>query len=341
MNIATIKVNAVTASVERQEPVPRGLVGGTVTIHYEDPIWNELNKTAVFRGAVTRDVLNVSEVVEIPWETVENAGKTLYIGFYGCSEDGTVVVPTIWAELGRIQGAADPSGDISADPSPDVWGQIQSLIGNLSRLDTENKDTIVDAVNETLAQGGADPSEVKAIVEACLKDIGTGADVYLLGEGETLADAPERADVVIDPNGASDEGQLQTLIVTLAENADGTFTASHSASEILSVVEAGGNAVVITGDDGLITKLPVVLVAEFIAVFAFSTATENGVGCIMASIDNEKVATFSDETYSAFPNPKALTINGTSYKGDAPVDMTEAVNALIDTKLGVIENGAY
>lgn len=40
-------------------------------------------------------------------------------------------------------------------------------------------------------------------------------------------------------------------------------------------------------------------------------------------------------------NPYAMTINGTTYDGSSAVDMTEKINALIDTKLGVIENGSY
>ena len=44
---------------------------------------------------------------------------------------------------------------------------------------------------------------------------------------------------------------------------------------------------------------------------------------------------------STLPNPSALTINGTAYNGATAVDMTDIINALIDSKLGVIENGSY
>ena len=44
---------------------------------------------------------------------------------------------------------------------------------------------------------------------------------------------------------------------------------------------------------------------------------------------------------AALPNPAAMTIGNTSYNGSTAVDMTNAINALIDTKLGVIENGTY
>lgn len=202
MEIASVKVDAVTARVESCKPIPRGLVGGTVKLSYADPIWEKLNKTVVFRGAVTKDVVSVSDSVEIPWETLERVGKTLYIGFYGRDTAGSIVVPTVWASLGTIESAADPSGDASAEPSPEVWEQLQAMIGSLSDLETEDKDTVVAAINEALAKGGVDEAEVKTVVLDCLEAVGTGADIYVLADGETLADAPEKAEVVIDPSGA-------------------------------------------------------------------------------------------------------------------------------------------
>ena len=41
------------------------------------------------------------------------------------------------------------------------------------------------------------------------------------------------------------------------------------------------------------------------------------------------------------PNPYALKIGNESYDGQRTVDITNAVNILIDAKLGVIENGSY
>lgn len=41
---------------------------------------------------------------------------------------------------------------------------------------------------------------------------------------------------------------------------------------------------------------------------------------------------------TALKNPKALSINGTTYDGSAAVDMTEKINALIDAKLSAITN---
>ena len=53
-----------------------------------------------------------------------------------------------------------------------------------------------------------------------------------------------------------------------------------------------------------------------------------------------KVAVTSDIPTS-LKNPQSLTINNTKYDGSGAVDMTSAINALIDAKLGGIENGTY
>ena len=54
----------------------------------------------------------------------------------------------------------------------------------------------------------------------------------------------------------------------------------------------------------------------------------------------EKVANES-AIPTALKNPCVLTINGKEYDGSEAVDLTEQVNALIDIKLGEIENGTY
>lgn len=47
------------------------------------------------------------------------------------------------------------------------------------------------------------------------------------------------------------------------------------------------------------------------------------------------------EIPATLPSPGALTIGEQSYDGSSDVDMTTIINALIDSKLGVIEDGSY
>ena len=171
MIIAEVKVAKTTCELIRLAPIPRGIVGAAVTVKYTDPAWDGIQKTVVFRSAVTKDVLDACSEVIIPAEVVSRAGINLYMGVYGVDSANNVVIPTIWAELGMIQPAATPSGDTSTSPALPVWAQIQAAIGNLDDLDTDAKSSLVAAVNEALTKGGGevDPAEVQKIVEDYLK----------------------------------------------------------------------------------------------------------------------------------------------------------------------------
>ena len=179
MKIAEVRVSGCRCETVRLEPIPRGIVGAVVAVEYTDPAWDSLRKTVVFRGAATKDVLDAGNEIVIPAEVVSKAGGSLYMGVYGVDAENHVAIPTIWTELGVIQGAATPSGDASTAPSLPVWAQIQAMVGDLGTLDTEAKSNLVAAINEALTTGGEiAPAEVQRIVEDYLKTnpLGTGAD---------------------------------------------------------------------------------------------------------------------------------------------------------------------
>ena len=178
MKIAEVRVSGCRCETVRLEPIPRGIVGAVVAVEYTDPAWDSLRKTVVFRGAATKDVLDAGNEIVIPAEVVSKAGGSLYMGVYGVDAENHVAIPTIWTELGVIQGAAAPSGDASTAPSLPVWAQIQAMVGDLGTLDTEAKSNLVAAINEALTKGGEiAPAEVQRIVEDYLKanPPGTGA----------------------------------------------------------------------------------------------------------------------------------------------------------------------
>jgi len=145
MELARIRVKDVRAMPECVKEVPRGITGATVRFEYLSPVWDNLNKTVVFRGCVTKDVLNAGDVVAIPAEVVARAGKKLYVGVYGVDAENNVVIPTIWADLGTIQGAADPSGDESTDPCLPVWAQLEGRIKDLEHNGTGGGGLIINS----------------------------------------------------------------------------------------------------------------------------------------------------------------------------------------------------
>ena len=105
MKIAEVRVSGCRCETVRLEPIPRGIVGAVVAVEYTDLAWDSLRKTVVFRGAATKDVLDAGNEIVIPAEVVSKAGGSLYMGVYGVDAENHVAIPTIWTELGVIQGA--------------------------------------------------------------------------------------------------------------------------------------------------------------------------------------------------------------------------------------------
>lgn len=155
MEIARIDVTGVRARAIVYRPIPVGMIGGTVRFVFNDHLWDGLNKTVVFQaGDVTKDVLNPGELVVIPPEITMQVRRNVLVGVYGTDAQQNLVIPTLWATIGRVQDATSPSGDSSTDDSLPVWAQLQGMIGNLEDLDTTEKNNLVAAINEAMTKGG-------------------------------------------------------------------------------------------------------------------------------------------------------------------------------------------
>ena len=174
-NITRIKINNNSAEIVEQEFYTSGMVGAKIAFQFSEE-WNGLTKTAVFRtDHLQKDVLNVTNVCTIPHECLEKAGERLVVGVYG-TNGNDIVIPTIYVSLGRIKQGADPSGDVSADPSLPVWAQIQEIIGNLNDLDTEAKNNLVEAINE-----------VKHTVDSKQDKLIAGDNITIAADGKTIS----------------------------------------------------------------------------------------------------------------------------------------------------------
>ena len=110
-----------------------GMVGAEVEFSFDEP-WDTLTKCAVFTdGMETRDAVVKENRCTIPHEVLTLGGRVLCVGVYGTNETGDVVIPTVYADVGMIRPGADPSGDESYSPTPDVTTQI---LNRLERLES-------------------------------------------------------------------------------------------------------------------------------------------------------------------------------------------------------------
>lgn len=154
------------------ETITSGSVNAYDVYFQFDSNWTGLSRTAVFSaGEIKKSVLlDDTGYCTIPWECMQESSRTLYAGVYGTKSDEegteTVVLPTMWIDLGVIEEGAT-LGDSAQPPTPDVYSQIlavaqeavnlagsvQDSVGNLADLETSAKDSLVDAINEIYESG--------------------------------------------------------------------------------------------------------------------------------------------------------------------------------------------
>ena len=177
MELAKMEVSRAEIRKVHRGKLTSGMVGAEIAFSFDDA-WDGLNRIAVFKaGGTVKDVLLVGESCVIPHEVLERPVH-LVVGVYGTDADGSVVIPTVWADLGMVEQGAKPSGEISKKPTPEVWAQILGMIGDLKKLNTEDKSSLVAAINEVLRKG-ADPEEVERIVGAYLAENGIGGGIHI------------------------------------------------------------------------------------------------------------------------------------------------------------------
>lgn len=144
-----IEVYSTHAVIRSQQPLTVGLTGASAHFAFGKP-WDQLIKTAVFRqGEKTVTVADIGQQVELPWEVLTLPGVPVMIGVYGTDPEGKLVIPTLWAETEPVRPGADPQEGVTpADPTAPVWAQMQSNMGSREQLNTNDKTSLVAAINE-------------------------------------------------------------------------------------------------------------------------------------------------------------------------------------------------
>lgn len=151
----TFYFSGADGNMKESEILTSGMVGKQVKLEFS-PEWDGLQKTVVFSaGSVTRDAIWRGEVVTIPYEVLAHPLQQLYVGVYGVSADGALVIPTIRASGPEIQPGVNPSDDPGTNPDAEVWVQMQQQLGDLTRLNTDDRENLVAAINELATKSGS------------------------------------------------------------------------------------------------------------------------------------------------------------------------------------------
>ena len=169
----------------QSEPLTSGMVGQPIEIGYSAD-FEGLTLTAVFtNGKTTIDVLNPGNQCVIPHEVLDTVGEVVKVGIYA-TRGNELVIPTVYATIGVVLKGADPSGDVSIDPTLPVWAQTQAIIGNLNNLTTEAKNNLVAAINEV--KETADDKQDKLIAGENITISADGKTISATGGGASLTE---------------------------------------------------------------------------------------------------------------------------------------------------------
>ena len=155
MTHINIKISKAVATAEKDGIITTGMVGVPVSFMF-DSWWDGLIVTAVFKGSgapISVPLLGATDTV-VPWEVLKRPSTLLRIGAEGRLPDGTLVIPTTWATVGIVMSGANATDDLAKPPTPTAFDRIMSQIGNMNDLATEDKSSLVAAVNEAMEKGG-------------------------------------------------------------------------------------------------------------------------------------------------------------------------------------------
>lgn len=175
------------------------LVAGTVNEYTAsftfDDSWDGYQRTAVFSCNRCGDILEREQLLTddaclVPWEVLY-PGTYLRVGVSGI-KDGSRL-PTIWTTRALfVNPGAGPSKE-SAAPSPTLVEQLMTRMGNLADLDTEDKSSLVAAINEICGTGGGSGVSV---TDAAIND--DGHLIITLSSGNAID-----AGYAVGPTGAT------------------------------------------------------------------------------------------------------------------------------------------
>ena len=164
----TFEFTGVEGRMTGSEILTSGMVGKTVQILFDDS-WTNLTKTLVFRaGQIQVTVPGDTSPAVIPAKVLAHPFQKLFVGVYGTDRYGNLVIPTLMAEGPMIRyGTTDE--ELPAD-SALICRKLQAQIGNLNHLQTNDKTSLVAAINElTNRQGSGMSKEAITLLIAILR----------------------------------------------------------------------------------------------------------------------------------------------------------------------------
>ena len=156
------RIDGVELKISEREPLLAGTVGlNKISLSFSDE-WAIFTKQIDFTNEQSGETRRISAevgVCTVPWELLKAEGDiTCYVR--GIGSDGRLVLRTNEANLGTVLGGDDGNVPGTGTPTPDVCDETAAKIGDLSKLETNDKSQLVAAINELKRADGLSVFEV-------------------------------------------------------------------------------------------------------------------------------------------------------------------------------------
>lgn len=265
---AKVGIHGTKATVLESNSITVGLTGAVVQLIYDDDLWQGMRKKVTFRGPCKIDVLTDENEVQLPWEVTTAKNVPVCVGVTGVDAAEKVLIPTVWATIGTVLDSAAGHNPAPGEPVPPVWAQVFSIIGELEKLDTENRENLVAAINEVLSKVGTGGGNVdlsgyatEEWVKQYVKDSAQNVDLTGVVKSVNGQTPDENGNVEISVSGGSGgvSSAARTLLINILRSA--VFTNDQSAnitaleSALSSGADSGGSGGGSTADYAVICNL--------------------------------------------------------------------------------------
>lgn len=240
-----VKVRGASAVARKTGPLVAGTVGMPAHFSFDDK-WAGLNVIAVFEGSgVSKSVPLLNETsVTVPWECLMKAKTSLRIGLEGRLSDGSIVIPTAWANVGYIEPGAKATDDLAQEPSPTPFDILMAAV---AKCVTSVNGVAPDENGNVVVQGGGSgiTAAEKELILSLFRNAAYTADMSAtISRLESLwSGSGDEPDAPVEPD-IPDEPSVITHNVT--KKLDGV-SASNSAT---SVVNGASYVCNLTAHDG-------------------------------------------------------------------------------------------
>ena len=182
------RIDGVELKISEREPLLAGTVGlNKISLSFSDE-WAIFTKQIDFKNEQSGETRRISAevgVCTVPWELLRSEGDiTCYVR--GIGSDGSLVLRTNEANLGTVLGSADGNVPGTGTPTPDVCDETAAKIGDLSKLETDEKSQLVGAINEVKRKADNKQDKLTAgenitiAADGTISSTGGGAKVFFL-----------------------------------------------------------------------------------------------------------------------------------------------------------------